>query len=115
MSKAFKQGRRTFLGTATMSVALGRLAMIGALDAGFSKISRADAGTMKPAIRSRFDTQKQINAGLLNVGYAEEGPVDGQPVILLHGWPYDIHSFMQVARLLSLKGYRSIIPFLRGF
>lgn len=58
---------------------------------------------------------KQINAGLLNVGYAEAGPASGPPVILLHGWPYDIHSFVDVAPLLAAKGYRVIIPHLRGY
>jgi pimeloyl-ACP methyl ester carboxylesterase len=58
---------------------------------------------------------KQIDAGLLNVGYAEIGPTEGAPVILLHGWPYDIHSFVDVAPLLAARGYRVIIPFLRGY
>jgi pimeloyl-ACP methyl ester carboxylesterase len=53
---------------------------------------------------------KQINAGLLNVGYAEAGPTDGPAVILLHGWPYDIHSFVEVAPPLAAQGYRVIIP-----
>jgi pimeloyl-ACP methyl ester carboxylesterase len=58
---------------------------------------------------------KQINAGLLNVGYAEVGPANGQVVILLHGWPYDIHSFEEVAPLLAAQGYRVLMPYLRGF
>src|SRR4029077_13910861 len=58
---------------------------------------------------------RQINAGLLNVGYAETGPSNGSPVILLHGWPYDIHSYDDVAPLLSSSGYRVIIPYLRGY
>jgi pimeloyl-ACP methyl ester carboxylesterase len=58
---------------------------------------------------------KQINAGVLNVGYAEVGPANGRPVILLHGWPYDIHSYAGVAPILSAKGYRVIIPYLRGY
>ncbi len=62
-----------------------------------------------------FDTLKQVNAGLLNVTYAEAGPADGPPVLLLHGWPYDIHSYVEVAPLLAAKGYRVIVPYLRGF
>jgi pimeloyl-ACP methyl ester carboxylesterase len=62
-----------------------------------------------------FSDVKQIAAGLLNVGYAEVGPAGGKPVILLHGWPYDIHSFGEVAPLLAARGYRSIVPYVRGF
>jgi len=58
---------------------------------------------------------KPIDAGDLNVGYAESGPIDGQPVVLLHGWPYDIHSYIDVAPALASKGYRVIVPYLRGF
>jgi len=58
---------------------------------------------------------KQIEAGLLNVGYAEAGPLNGPPAILLHGWPYDIHSFVDVAPVLAAKGYRVVVPHLRGY
>jgi pimeloyl-ACP methyl ester carboxylesterase len=60
-------------------------------------------------------TLKQIDAGLLNVGYAEAGPADGPVVLLLHGWPYDIHSYADVAPMLAAEGYRAIIPYLRGY
>lgn len=66
-------------------------------------------------LRAGFGALKQINAGVLNVGYAEEGPADGRPVILLHGWPYDIYTYADVAALLAAKGYRVIVPFLRGY
>jgi pimeloyl-ACP methyl ester carboxylesterase len=62
-----------------------------------------------------FGALKQIDAGLLNVGYAEAGPSDGRPVLLLHGWPYDIHTYVDVAPLLAAKGYRVIVPYLRGY
>ena len=62
------------------------------------------------SVRSR-----QIDAGVLNVGYAEAGPADGPAVILLHGWPYDIHSYVDVAPLLAAAGYRVIVPYLRGY
>ena len=65
--------------------------------------------------RTRFASQKQIDAGLLNVGYAEAGPAGGPPVILLHGWPYDIHSFVDVTPMLAQAGYRVIVPYLRGY
>jgi len=72
--------------------------------------SPASSGT-----NNSFRSLKQIDAGLLNIGYAEDGPADGPAVILLHGWPYDIHSFVDVAPLLASKGYRVIVPFLRGY
>lgn len=67
-----------------------------------------------PAPRS-FDTVAQIDAGVLNVGYADVGPRDGTAVILLHGWPYDIHSYAEVAPLLAAHGYRAIVPYIRGY
>jgi pimeloyl-ACP methyl ester carboxylesterase len=70
--------------------------------------SKAQAGTS-------WGPLKQIDAGLLAVGYAEAGPADGPSVILLHGWPYDIHSYVDVAPLLAAEGYRVIVPYLRGY
>jgi pimeloyl-ACP methyl ester carboxylesterase len=70
---------------------------------------------LKPATNASLGPLKQIDAGLLNIGYAEAGPASGPPVILLHGWPYDIHSFVDVAPLLAAKGYRIIVPYLRGY
>jgi pimeloyl-ACP methyl ester carboxylesterase len=63
----------------------------------------------------RAGTLKQADAGVLNVGYAEAGPANGRPVILLHGWPYDIHSFVDVVPLLASSGYRVIVPYLRRY
>src|ERR671932_1293747 len=62
-----------------------------------------------------FGSLKQIDAGVLNVGYAEAGPSDAPAAILLHGWPYDIHSYVDVAPLLAEAGYRVIVPYLRGY
>ena len=62
-----------------------------------------------------FGPLKQINAGVLDVGYVDVGPPDGQPVVLLHGWPYDIHSYADVAPALGTAGYRVIVPYLRGY
>lgn len=62
-----------------------------------------------------FAKIKQIKAGVLNIGYAEVGPVNGKPVILLHGWPYDINSYAQVAPILAAQGYHVIVPYLRGY
>ena len=62
-----------------------------------------------------FGPVKQINAGVLNVGYVDSGPSDGPAVVLLHGWPYDIHSYADVAPILVSEGYRVIVPHLRGY
>ena len=67
------------------------------------------------ASTTSFDALKQIDAGELSVGYAEAGPANGPAVLLLHGWPYDIHSYTDVAPLLAAKGYRVLIPYLRGY
>jgi hypothetical protein len=67
------------------------------------------------AKNTSFGSMKQIDAGLLNVGYAEAGPANSPVVILLHGWPYDIHSYVDVAPLLASAGYRVIVPNLRGY
>src|SRR2546428_5976017 len=70
---------------------------------------------MSNGTNTSFDTLKQIDAGVLNIGYVEAGPSDGPVVMLLHGWPYDIHSFVDVAPRLSQAGYRVIVPYLRGY
>jgi pimeloyl-ACP methyl ester carboxylesterase len=75
----------------------------------------ADATKIKRGTNTSFGSLKQIDAGVLNVGYAEAGPAAGAAVILLHGWPYDIHSFVDVAPLLAKVGYRAIVPYLRGY
>ena len=80
-----------------------------------SRTILADLPTVKPGTNTSFGSLKQIDAGLLNVGYAEAGPADGPAVILLHGWPYDIYSFVDVAPLLASAGYRVIVPYLRGY
>jgi pimeloyl-ACP methyl ester carboxylesterase len=85
-----------------MSVAAGELGAIGT--------AKAQSGTNARS----FGPLKQIDAGLLNIGYAEAGPVTGPAVILLHGWPYDIHAYVDVAPLLASAGYRVIVPYLRG-
>ena len=62
-----------------------------------------------------MEGMKQIDAGVLNVGYAEVGPTDGPAVVFLHGWPYDVHSYADVGSLLAEEGYRAIVPYLRGY
>ncbi|MFL5544946.1 MAG: alpha/beta fold hydrolase [Gemmatimonadaceae bacterium] len=83
-------------------------------DGGRGKTERLNAEVVTTS-RTSFDSLKQIDAGVLNVGYAESGPATGPAVVLLHGWPYDIHAFVDVAPLLAAKGYRVIVPYLRGY
>jgi pimeloyl-ACP methyl ester carboxylesterase len=80
-----------------------------------AKMSQTDTATMKPGTNTPFGALKQVDAGLLRVGYAEAGPADGRAVVLLHGWPYDIHSYAEVTPLLAAAGYRVIVPYLRGY
>ncbi|MBL8540115.1 MAG: alpha/beta fold hydrolase, partial [Betaproteobacteria bacterium] len=107
--------RRRFLGTAAITMAATQLGMFGSARAQPGKTNPAHLPTIKPGTHTSFASLKQIDAGLLNVSYAEAGPSDGSPVILLHGWPYDIYSFVDVAPLLASAGYRVIVPYLRGY
>jgi pimeloyl-ACP methyl ester carboxylesterase len=114
MPETINRDRRRFLGTAAVSIATAQLTLSGVADAqpGTKKV---DLPRVKPGTHTTFEQLKQIDAGVLNVGYAETGPGDGPAVILLHGWPYDIHSFVDVAPLLASAGYRVIVPYLRGY
>ena len=115
MLKEISQDRRHFLGAAALTIAATRLGMIGRAGGQSGQMNPATAATSKPGTHTSFGALKQINAGLLNVGYTEDGPADGPPVILLHGWPYDIYSYVDVAPLLAAAGYRVIVPYLRGY
>jgi pimeloyl-ACP methyl ester carboxylesterase len=106
--------RRHFLGLATLGLAASDLVLGGCESTRAGKTSPTGATATGPGSRASFGPLKQIDAGVLNVGYAEAGRSDGPPVILLHGWPYDIHSFVDVAPLLATAGYRVIVPHLRG-
>ena len=106
--------RRHFVGSAAMTIAAAQLAMISTASAQSENEMPAEMPPGRGAGKS-FGPLKQINAGLLNVGYVEVGPASGPAVILLHGWPYDIHSFADVAPILAQAGYRVIIPHLRGY
>ena len=105
--------RRHFFGVAAATLAAGLGATVPA-KAQSSKVNSGATATTRPGSSTSFGSLKQIDAGLLNVGYAEAGPIDGPAVILLHGWPYDIHSFVDVAPKLAQAGYRVIVPYLRG-
>src|SRR5437879_5450382 len=114
-SEHIDRHRRSFLGTAAMAIAAAQFVINGAADAQSDTTKPARLPTITPGTNTRFGPLKQIDAGLLNVGYAEAGPADGPAAILLHGWPYDIYSFVDVAPLLASAGYRVIVPYLRGY
>jgi len=106
--------RRRFLGAAAMSAAAG-MVLTRSANAQTARPKSASLPAIKPGTNTSFAALKQIDAGVLNVGYAEAGPANGPVVLLLHGWPYDIYSFVDVAPLLAQAGYRVIIPYLRGY
>jgi pimeloyl-ACP methyl ester carboxylesterase len=107
--------RRRLIGTIAMTVAAARLDMIGRAQAQATSANRGQTPAIKPGASTAFRKLKQVDAGVLNVGYAEAGPADGPVVILLHGWPYDIHSYVDVAPLLASNDFRVIVPYLRGY
>ncbi len=115
MTKDFEpidERRRHFLGIAALAAAAGGLGLGSSASA---QTQSADLPAVQPGAHTSFGPLKQINAGSLSVGYAEAGPAGGSPVILLHGWPYDVHSYVDVAPLLAAAGYRVIVPYLRGY
>ena len=104
MSDEVNDPRRRFLGGAAMAVAAMQFRIFGSATASETRAASSWPGSLK-----------QVDAGVLNVGYAEDGPAGGTAVILLHGWPYDIHSYAGVVPLLTSAGYRVIVPYLRGY
>jgi hypothetical protein len=100
MSQEIDQFRRRFLGSAAMTLAAGHLGLIDVAHA--QTANPADDGVR--GTHTSFASLKKINAGVLNVGYAEAGPANGPAVLLLHGWPYDIHTYVDVAPLLAARG-----------
>lgn len=115
MSDDTRRGRRRFLGSAVTTLAATKLWLVGSAHAQWTMIGSARPTSGAPEPRDSFAPLKQIDAGLLNIGYAEDGRANGRPVILLHGWPYDIHSFAEVSPLLAKAGFRVIVPHLRGY
>jgi pimeloyl-ACP methyl ester carboxylesterase len=110
MAAQIDHDRRRFLGVAAMGLAAG--VAIGSAPATAQNPTRgASGGALPPG----FGPLKQVRAGALDIGYAEAGPASGTPVILLHGWPYDIHTYVEVAPMLAAAGFRVIVPYLRGY
>src|ERR1700722_8203154 len=112
--KEIDHDRRRFFGAAAVTIAAAQFALSDSAEA-HPKTKASDLAQIKRGKNTTFTSLKQVNAGVLNVGYAEAGPADGPAVILLHGWPYDIHSFADVAPLLAAKGYHVVVPYLRGY
>jgi pimeloyl-ACP methyl ester carboxylesterase len=116
MTDGINRERRRFLGAAAITVSTAaQLALTRSVGAQSTQTRSATVPTTKPGSSTSFGTLRQIDAGALNVGYAEAGPAGGPAVLLLHGWPYDIYSFVDVAPLLAARGYRVLVPYLRGY
>ncbi|MDF2998136.1 MAG: alpha/beta hydrolase [Xanthobacteraceae bacterium] len=115
MSDEFSYQRRSILGMAALGIAAAQLAPVAAAAAQPSTNTPARAAGAARGSHTSFASMKQVDAGVLSVGYAEDGPADGPVVLLLHGWPYDIYSYVDVAPLLAAGGYRVLIPYLRGY
>jgi pimeloyl-ACP methyl ester carboxylesterase len=107
--------RRRFLGITAMTMAAAHLGTRDVANAQSRTTPPAALPTTQPGTYTSFGTLKQIEAGVLQVGYAEAGPADGPAVLLLHGWPYDIYSYVDVAPVLAAAGYRVLVPYLRGY
>src|SRR5579862_581406 len=107
--------RRRFVGSVAMTFAASQLDLTSAARAQSPAVGGPKSQPAATGSGRAFPPLKQVNAGLLSVSYVEEGPPDGPPVILLHGWPYDIYSFIDVAPVLASAGYRVIVPYLRGY
>ena len=118
LATASYPNRRGFLGgSAAVAAAIvgAQLHQAGSAHAQARTGERADIANIRPGSNTSFAALKQIDAGVLNVGYAEVGPANGPVVMLLHGWPYDIYSFRRRRAALGSAGYRVIVPFLRGY
>ncbi|VTU34841.1 Haloalkane dehalogenase [Variovorax sp. PBS-H4] len=116
MSMPYSLPRRAFLGTAAIGVAASQLASMSAFaQSPGSPGVHAAASSGRALPLDPMAPLKSIDAGVLNVGYVERGSINGPPVVLLHGWPYDIHTYVDVAPILAAAGYRVIVPYLRGY
>src|ERR1043166_4904247 len=110
-----RTSRRHFVRTVAMSIAAVQLGDIGSVTAQAGKAKASSIPAITPGAHTSFGPLKQVAAGLLHVAYAEAGPDGGRAGLLLHGWPYDIHSYVDVAPALASAGYRVIVPYLRGY
>src|SRR5262245_58125642 len=114
MSERFDPERRRFLSAAALATVAAEFGLPRSSSAEPKPASSVVAPPSVSRASSAFGVERQIDAGVLRVGYVETGPSTGRPVLLLHGFPYDVHSYVEVAPLLGAAGYRVIVPHLRG-
>ena len=115
MNQEIDSLRRRLLGSAAAGFAALPLGLLTPLARAQSAKQASALPALQPGTHTSFASLKQVAAGVLDVGYAEAGPADGPPVLCLHGWPYDIHCYVDVAPLLASAGYRVIVPYVRGY
>jgi pimeloyl-ACP methyl ester carboxylesterase len=114
MSDCIDPDRRRLLGAAACTLAGAQLGVFDTLTSFPRDVAAPEAVLTGVRKSSAFDQIRQIKAGALDVGYIDDGPENGPPVLMLHGWPYDIHSYAEVSPLLAQQGYRVIVPYVRG-
>jgi pimeloyl-ACP methyl ester carboxylesterase len=115
MAGDVNKSRRTFLGASALGLVAAQLGTTASANAQESSNNRISASGTAGASKGSFGPLKHVNAGVLSIAYAEAGPADGPPVLLFHGWPYDIHSYVDVVPILAAAGYRVLVPYLRGY
>jgi pimeloyl-ACP methyl ester carboxylesterase len=115
MTAEINLGRRQLFGMAALTVAAVEVGLVSPVRAATGRAAQTTIPATHAATHTSFETLKSVKAGDLEIGYAEAGPKDGRAVLLLHGWPYDIHSYVDVVPILAAEGYRVIVPHLRGY
>jgi pimeloyl-ACP methyl ester carboxylesterase len=115
MTAPVDQKRRHLLGATALGLAAAQLGVSTTAEAQAATPAPGPVKTSSSAGATSFAALKTVKAGVLEIGYAEDGPASGPPVLLLHGWPYDIYAFVEVAPILAAAGYRVIVPYLRGY
>jgi pimeloyl-ACP methyl ester carboxylesterase len=115
MTEQIDIARRRWIGTAAIGLVAGTFVPIGSAAAQSPGRATGKVPPITPGSHTSFGPLKQIDAGELSVAYVDVGPATGKPVLLLHGWPYDVHSFVDVAPALAAAGYRVLVPYLRGY
>ncbi len=115
MAGDVNKSRRTFLGASALGLVAAQLGTNASANAQDSNNNRISASGTPRTSKGSFGPLKHVNAGVLSIAYAEAGPAHGPPVLLFHGWPYDIHSYVDVVPILAAAGYRVFVPYLRGY